>query len=89
METAPGCLPARVGVATRQGAKPPRGIKFKGELCELHFAGQSFEHLGEALLQDYIYYRDLLQGELGNLSGSLKLGKSYHRFRAYLITDSA
>jgi hypothetical protein len=27
MEAAPGCLPARVGVATRQGAKPPRGFK--------------------------------------------------------------
>jgi hypothetical protein len=27
METVPGCLPARVGAATRQGAKPPRGFK--------------------------------------------------------------
>ena len=27
METAPGCLPARVGGATRQGENPPRGFK--------------------------------------------------------------
>gem|GEM_PF-2999972 len=35
METCPFCPLAKVGVATRQGAKPPRGIKQKCEQSEL------------------------------------------------------
>ena len=41
---------------------PERGHKL-GELANHLIPSQSFEHLGEALLQDYIYYRDLLQGD--------------------------
>jgi hypothetical protein len=37
METAPGCLPARVGVATRQGAKPPRGFKIDVSIANYIF----------------------------------------------------
>jgi hypothetical protein len=40
METAPGCLLARVGVATRLGAKPPRGIKINVSRANYHSLGK-------------------------------------------------
>jgi hypothetical protein len=90
METAPGCLPARVGGATRQGAKPPRGVKIKCEHSELHFDIRVLNIWAKP------YYRIM------NITGiyyrgrglKVSVGLSYKplqstRFSAYNLPDSA
>lgn len=60
---APSASWRKWGVLPGRGQSPREGSNCNGSEANYRCSGKSFEHLGEALLQDYIYYRDLLQGE--------------------------
>lgn len=61
MESSPSCLPARVGDAARRGRSPQEG--YKNTVSEANTFLGEFSTENEILLQEYINYRDLLQGE--------------------------